>query len=121
MIWELLLGFLAAAGLILLIWCAAGAILRGPGASELEAVYRCRGDAPALEQTVRRLVWLAESGLWAGSVRIVDCGLTQDARRRAEKLAARYGYIRLEVEEGQRYGASTGADPRQRGRDHLSE
>ncbi|MCI8524498.1 MAG: hypothetical protein HFF17_00925 [Oscillospiraceae bacterium] len=121
MFWEMFAAFLAAAGLILLIWCTAGALLRAPGTAELEAVYRCRDSAPELEQTVRRFVWLHESGLWDAPLKIVDCGLAPDARRRAGKLAARYGYIRIEAEEGLSYGASTGADPRQRGWDHLSE
>ena len=121
MFWKMLAAFLTAAGGVLLLWCAAGALLRGRRTAGLEAVYRCRGGAPELEQTVRRFVWLRESGLWDGPLCIVDCGLTHDARRRAETLAACFGYIRIESEEGQRYGASTGADPRQCGRDHLSE
>ncbi len=116
MIWQVLFSALAAAGLALVVWCLAGRLLLP--AQGVVVCCRARGDAPELEQTMRSLTWLVESGLLRASLRIVDCGLTPEARARAELLAARRRYIEI-VEED--CGRTTGTDSRERCRGCLSE
>jgi len=107
---------LAAAGLVLVVWCLAGRLLLP--AHGVLVCCRVRGDAPELEQTVRSLSWLVESGLLRATLCIADCGLTPEARARAEALAARRRYIEIVEEE---CGRATGSDSRERGRGCVSE
>ncbi len=116
MIWQVLFSALAAAGLVLVVWCLAGRLLL-PARGVL-VCCRVRGDAPELEQTMRSLSWLVESGLLRATLRIVDCGLTPEARARAEVLSARRRYIEIVEEE---CGSTTGTDSRKRRRGCLSE
>jgi len=111
-----LFSVLAAAGLVFVAWCLTGRLLL-PARGVL-VLCRVRGDAPELEQTVRSLTWLVESGLLRATLRIADCGLTPEARARAEALAARRRYIEIVEEE---CGRATGADSRECGRGCLSE
>lgn len=67
-----------------------------PGRGErLEAVLRLSGDAPGLEQTLRGLLWLRESGRVRMGILLVDEGLTPEARETAELLCRREAGVRL--------------------------
>lgn len=120
MLLEMTVCALAAAGVVLLLWCLLGALLLPAAGPGLAAVYRCGGDAPALERTVRAFVWLRESGLTEMELTVVDCGMSPQALARARALAARHGYIRIDTEESQVEDGNR-TDPRQCGRGGLSE
>lgn len=91
---QILLCVLAAGGLVLLCWSVAGWIL---GGSQLPLNVHCvvSGDAPELEQLTHRMHWLQSSGILTLELVILDDGLTQDGRRRAEMLCRRYAWVVL--------------------------
>lgn len=84
------LAFFAAVGMVTVIWLAAGALLHAgrPVIPDLTLVLSLRGDAPAMEQDVRELRRLLHQ-LPASRLALVDCGLTDEARRLAQYLAER--------------------------------
>ena len=84
------LAFFAAVGMVTVIWLAAGALLHAgrPVIPDLTLVLSLRGDAPAMEQDVRELRRLLHQ-LPASRLTLVDCGLTDEARRLAQYLADR--------------------------------
>ena len=63
---------LAAAGVLLIVWCVVGHMLL-PVARSLVSVYVLRDGDQALEQTVRAFEWLCESNFLAGTLLVVDC------------------------------------------------
>ena len=63
---------LAAAGVLLIVWCVVGHMLL-PVARSLVSVYVLRSGDISLEQTVRAFEWLCESNLMAGTLLVVDC------------------------------------------------
>ncbi len=91
MLLEVLAAFLLCAGIGTCFWCVAGAVL-------LPADRRCgavvtlhlQGDADGLEQELRALRWLHKSGLYCAEVQLYDCGLSDEGRKLAEKLAKIY-------------------------------
>ena len=52
-----------------------------------------RGQAQGLEQAVRGLMWLQDSGKAQMGIIIEDCGLDEEARRRALLLAEKSGAV----------------------------
>ena len=82
---------LAAAGLLLFLWCLAGAFLLPAHGFTL----RCRacGDGEGLEQRIRGAAWLFDTGLIRGSLEIADCGLSPVGLDRARRLARSRRYI----------------------------
>lgn len=117
MIAKIISSTLAAAGLLLFLWCLTGAFLlpaRG-------LTVRCRacGDGEGLEQKVRGAAWLFDTGLIRGSLEIADCGLTPEGLDRARRLARSRRYIEIVPEE--HCGGTTGTDTRERSGGNLSE
>ena len=108
---------LAAAGLLLFLWCLAGAFLLPAHGFTL----RCRacGDGEGLEQRIRGAAWLFDTGLIRGSPEIADCGLSPVGLDRARWLARSRRYIEIVPEES--CGGTTGADTRERSGGDLSE
>ncbi len=117
MIWRSLSCILAAAGLLLFVWCLAGAFLLPARGFTLQ--LRVSGSAEELEQSVRSAAWLIGSGLLRAPLEIVGSGLTDEALSRCERLARRYPYISIVAED--EVGRRTRADPWERGRGDLSE
>ncbi len=70
-----------------------------PGVERV-TVFRCTGDAAGLEAAMRE-PWDSRAEIY-----ILDAGMTAEARRRAELLAARYG---AEVTKDTRFFADTGS------------
>lgn len=95
---EILLGALAAWGLLMLIWTVAGILLlplgRNPD-STLTVVIRCKGEARWLERQLRGLLWLRDSGILWWNVVILNMGMSQDALDRAARLTENQGQVRL--------------------------
>ena len=81
----LILGF---AWLLRMLGCALLTPVRSGRDARLTLVIRARGDAPELEQLLRGIRWLRESGTLTAEVLLVDCALALCARaaRRCEDL-----------------------------------
>ena len=95
MVWQVVACVLAAAGLMRFLWGLAGAVLLPVAGDNLTMVCRAKGDAPELEQTVRSFAWLRGTGMVELPLQILDCGMTPQARRRAERLARQHPYVQL--------------------------
>ena len=83
---EILLAILACCGAFWMLAALWGLLLRGYD-GETALLLRLRGDAPELEKRVRRAKWLQSMEGGELPVLLLDCGLSPQARRRAEKLA----------------------------------
>ncbi len=85
MLVELVVCALAAAGIVLVIWVIGAALLLP--AREDCVLLEARGDAEDLQQRVRSYRFLCDSGLMRTRILVVDCGLSQLGRERAQRLA----------------------------------
>ncbi len=120
MVWQVVVCTLAAAGAVLCVWGLLGALL-GPVGGGAAIRWCVAGEAPALEQTVRGVAWLHDTGLLDMPLELVDCGLTPPARERARRLAAGYSFVRLTGQETEDIGAAAGDPARDGDRADLSE
>ena len=82
----LILGF---AWLLRMLGCALLTPVRSSRDTRITLVVWARGDAPELEQLLRGIRWLRESGTLMADVLLVDCGLTDDAVALCERAARR--------------------------------
>lgn len=80
----LILGF---AWLLWMLGCALLTPVRSGRDTRITLVVQARGDAPELENLLRGIRWLRESGTLTADVLLVDCGLTDDARALCERAA----------------------------------
>lgn len=95
---EILVGALAAWGLLMLIWTVAGFLLLPLGRtrdSSLTVVLRCRGDALWLERQLRGLMWLRDSGILWWNILILNVDMSQEALDRAGRLVRGQSQVRL--------------------------
>lgn len=95
---EILVGALAAWGLLMLIWTVVGVLLLPLGRrsdSSLTVVLQCRGDALWLERQLRGLLWLRDSGLLWWNILILNLDMSQEALDRASRLAENQSQVRL--------------------------
>ena len=85
-----ILAFFSAVGMTTVVWLAAGAVLHAgrPTIPGLLLVLPLRGDALAMEADVRELRRV-QGRLPGAKIVLADCGLTEDARGRAQYLADR--------------------------------
>ena len=84
---ETALALLAAAGLAGIGWLLwMRWLLPVGGGTDVWAVIAAQGDAAALEQAVRGLLWLRRQKLWRGGILIVDRGLDRSGRDLARLL-----------------------------------
>lgn len=88
----LILGF---AWLLWMLGCALLTPVRSSREAQLTLVIRACGDAPELEQLLRGIRWLRESGTLMADVLLVDCGLTDDAVALCERAARRCEDLKL--------------------------
>ena len=92
-----LLAFFAAVGIAWVVWTAAGAIFL----SKKEKLEKCvvlipvTKEAPALERTVSELQWTTICGKRFDKILIADCGLNEEARKRARVLSQQNGNVTL--------------------------
>ena len=82
----LILGF---AWLLWMLGCALLTPVRSGRDTRITLVVQARGDAPELEQLLRGIRWLRESGTLMADVLLVDCGLTDDAAALCERATRR--------------------------------
>jgi len=95
---EIVTAILALCGGLFLLWCAAGFFLCGTAGEDAVTLLRLHGDAPELEKQLHHCKWLRSMGLCAGSVLLLDCGMTRDARKRAELLCREDAFVHLLAE-----------------------
>lgn len=95
---EIVTAILALWGGLFLLWCAAGFLLCSCREENTVTLLRLFGDVPELERQVRRCRWLRSVGLSAGPVLLLDCGMTGDARKRAELLCRDDAFVHLLAE-----------------------
>lgn len=83
---ELLLAVLAAVGACTVLIALALLILAPMSARNMVTIWHVRGAANDLEYRVRLCLFLQKTGLLSSKLVLVDCGLTAEARKRAEIL-----------------------------------
>ena len=88
----LILGF---AWLLRMLGCALLTPVRSSREAQLTLVIRACGDVPELEQLLRGIWWLRESGTLMADVLLVDCGLTDDAVALCERAARQCEDLKL--------------------------
>ena len=88
----LILGF---AWLLWMLGCALLTPVRSGRDTRITLVVQARGDAPELENLLRGIRWLRESGTLMADVLLVDCGLTDDAVALCERAARQCEDLKL--------------------------
>ena len=95
---ELVLGILAAWGLLMLIWTAAGTLLlplRRRDHLRLTALIQGEGQWPKLERWLRGILWLRESGfLWCEIV-VVTEQLDEECKQSLQRFAETHPQVRM--------------------------
>lgn len=92
---ELLVGMLAAWGLITLIWTLAGAVLlpiRRRGNLRLTVVFRGEASLTQLEHWLRSVLWLRESGMIWWNILVLTDDLKEDSLQYVRKMEEQ-GYL----------------------------
>ncbi|MDE6107703.1 MAG: hypothetical protein K2F83_03380 [Oscillospiraceae bacterium] len=84
---EILLSFLAVAGLLGLGWLCFARLLRPMGGKQAVTLLPAKEDGEDLEQALTGLFWLRGAGFAVGQVVIVDRGLTRQGLALAQVLA----------------------------------
>lgn len=99
-------GFAAAAMLLLIIWALKGLLLtpvKTGDSTEMVIELYLHGDEPALEQTLRGLLWLRENGTLRADIRITAHEPDEVTRHIARHYENEYRCIYY-TEEEQDYG-----------------
>ncbi len=89
-------GFVIAAMLLLIIWALKGVLLtpvRTGDNTEIVIGLNLHGHEPALEQTLRGLLWLRENGTLKANIRIMAHGSDEETRHIARHYEAEYRCI----------------------------
>lgn len=89
-------GFVIAAMLLLIIWALKGVLLtpvRTGDNTEIVIGLNLHGHEPALEQTLRGLLWLRENGTLKANIRIIAHEPDEETRHIARHYEAEYRYI----------------------------
>ena len=98
MVIQITLCVLLILGFAWLLWMLTGALLtpvRSGRGTRITFVVQARGDAPELENLLRGIRWLRESGTLMADVLLVDCGLTDAARALCERAARQCEDLKL--------------------------
>ena len=93
---DIVIAVVMCLALAAVIWSLKGLLLtpvRRRERADVFAVIVARGDAQGLEQAVRGLMWLQDSGRAQMGIIIADSGMDDEARRRAELLAEKNGAV----------------------------
>ncbi|MBM6896016.1 hypothetical protein H9X86_01330 [Pseudoflavonifractor capillosus] len=85
----LVLGLLAALGLLALSWLVLGRLLL-PIPLALTVSLKGYGDGEGLEQGVKALHWMRRTGLWRGEILILDGGMSPQGLEVARHLVEEY-------------------------------
>ena len=90
---ELFSCVLMVCGILSLLWCVTALLLFPAADADMTVVWEVWGDCPELEFRIRAYLWLSCVGFFRAKLRLLDCGMTEDARRRAEFLARDHSLI----------------------------
>lgn len=99
---ELLVGMLAAWGLITLIWTLAGVVLlpiRRRDNLRLTVVFRGEADLTQLEHRLRGVLWLRESGLVWWNILILTDDLKEDSLQYVQRMEEQGHLAGITVEQ----------------------
>ena len=95
---EILLGAVLCGAVLGLVFFMKGRLVTpvkpGEGVG-LRMVVSVFGDAAALEQTIRGLVWLQNSGRLEMEILILDEGLTPEGQKLLQNMAKQYRSIKI--------------------------
>ena len=94
---NLIISFIAAAGIIFLLWIMRGIMLMPVSIGEnqrMEIILTISGAAPELERTVNALWWLKENGTLQGDIILRNNGMDAETEETA-KLLCRRGVIKI--------------------------
>ena len=89
-------GFVIAAILLLIIWALKGVLLtpvRTGDSTDIVIDLLLHGDEPALEQTLRGLLWLRENGTLKANIRIIAHEPDEETRHIARHYEVEYRCI----------------------------
>lgn len=95
---DIFISVLLCGGVIFLICWAKGKFVlpvRSDENTALTMVITAKGDGETLEQTVRGLIWLCESGNVSMMMEIEDAGLSIQGKSLAEKIEKKYERVSL--------------------------
>ena len=92
---EIMLVLLTLAGGCCIVCFLYSCILCPHAACGTVAVVRGAGNGEGLEQRVRNLMWLQSCGVLRCRPMLVDCGLDEEGRAIAVRLAERYPQLTL--------------------------
>jgi len=90
---EGLMALLIALGLGVVLWLLFGRLF--PVQHRAVVVVKAGGAGADLEQKVRGLLWLRQSGLWSCPLILLDCGLQAEGQEVARRLAGDHPWITL--------------------------
>ena len=93
MFWDLVLVFFAASGLVLLLWCLVGIMLRPIFCSGTVTFLPVDGDGETLEQQSRAFAWLREGRTCGGKLVLIDCGLSEEGMACVKALCEKYPWL----------------------------
>ena len=93
MLWDLVIVFLSASGVVLVVWCLLGALLHPVFDADMVTYLPVRGDGGKVEQSVRAYALLRSGRLSGGKLVLLDCGLNQQGRQRAEAVCRWYEWV----------------------------
>lgn len=89
-IWEAVLAFLVAAAVLSFGWLLFGRLVTPVKTGKdvkLYCLLRVRGDGEHLQHTVKSLQWMDSSRVLRAQILILDAGMSEAGRKRAEMLA----------------------------------
>lgn len=94
---QSLLAFFAAVGIAWTVWTVAGALFlsKREKLETVVALVPVAQDAPALERTVAGLSWTTICGQKFDRILIADCGLDEEGREVARRLARQNAAVAL--------------------------
>lgn len=91
---EIIIAVAVCTALLAVVWAARGMLLtpvRRHEGAEIFVVVRASGEAEGLEQVIDGLLWLRDSGKAQMDVIIACAELTDEAKKRASRLAEKCG------------------------------
>ena len=93
MLGDLVIVFLAASGVVLVIWCLLGILLHPVFGADMVTFLPVHGDGEDLEQSVRAYAWLRSGRLSGGKLVLVDLGLNPQGLQRTAAVCKRYEWV----------------------------
>ena len=92
---EYIIAFFIAVGIVVLFWCLLGLLLIPVFGNNMVTLCFVKDDAVCLEQQVRSYGWLREGRMTGGRLYLIDLGLTDLGRKRAEALTKQYEWVTM--------------------------